>query len=71
MTYVILKIGIYKEFKSMIRINDLKEKDKYISKYRINDMFTEDMKSFMELFFFKKMSIFVEKMKNLIIFFFL
>ncbi len=54
MTYVILKIGIYKEFKSMIRINDLKEKDKYISKYRINDMFTEDMKSFMELFFLKK-----------------
>ncbi len=27
----------------MIRINDLKEKEKYILKYRINDMFTKDM----------------------------
>ncbi len=64
-------IGIYKEFKIMIRINDLKEKEKYILKYRINDMFTKDMNPFIELFFFKKMSIFVEKIKNLTIFFFL
>ncbi len=71
MTYVILKTEIYKEFKVMIRINDLKEREKYILKYRINDMFTKDMNPFIELFFFKKMSIFVEKMKNLIIFFFL
>ncbi len=71
MTYVILKTRIYEEFKNkaMIRINDLKEKDKYISKYRINDIFTKDMNPFIELFFFKKMSIFVEKMKSLIIFF--
>lgn len=38
----------------MIRINDLKEKEKYILKYRINDMFTKDMNPFIELFFFKK-----------------
>lgn len=69
MTYVILKTEIYKGFKVMIRINDLKEREKYILKYRINDMFTKDMNPFIELFFFKKMSIFVEKMKNLIIFF--
>lgn len=48
MTYVILKTRIYEEFKNkaMIRINDLKEKDKYISKYRINDIFTKDMNPF-------------------------
>ena len=56
MTYVILKTRIYEEFKNkaMIRINDLKEKDKYILKYRINDIFTKDMNPFIELFFFKK-----------------
>lgn len=57
MTYVILNIRIYcEEFKSkdMIRINDLKVKDKYISKHGINNIFTEDMSPFIELFFFKK-----------------
>lgn len=53
MTYVILKTEIYKGFKVMIRINDLKEREKYILKYRINDMFTKDMNPFIELFFFK------------------
>lgn len=38
----------------MIRINNLEEKHKYISKYRINDIFTKDMDPFIELFFFKK-----------------
>lgn len=56
MTYVILKTRICEEFKNkaMIRIDDLKEKDKYISKYKINDIFTKDMDPLIELFFFKK-----------------
>lgn len=43
-----LKVG------TMIKINDLKLLDKYILKYGITDIFTNDMKPLMELFLFKK-----------------
>lgn len=38
----------------MKKINNLKEMDKYILKYEISNIFTDDMKPYMELFFFRK-----------------
>jgi len=38
----------------MIKINNGKEIDKYISKYEMNEIFTKDMRPFMELLFYKK-----------------
>ncbi|WP_251859639.1 cyclic nucleotide-binding domain-containing protein [Clostridium sp. Marseille-Q2269] len=38
----------------MKKINDLYERDQYILKYEIEDIFDKDMKPFMELLFFKK-----------------
>ena len=38
----------------MIKINNVKELNKYILKYTMNDIFTKDMKPFMELLFYKK-----------------
>lgn len=43
-----LKVG------TMIKVNDLSLMDKYIFKYRIDEIFTSDMRSFMELLLFKK-----------------
>lgn len=38
----------------MIKTNNVKELNKYILKYTMNDIFTKDMKPFMELLFYKK-----------------
>lgn len=38
----------------MIKINDSEKMNQYISRYGINEIFTEDMKPFMELFLFKR-----------------
>ncbi|SFC91035.1 transcriptional regulator YeiL [Clostridium uliginosum] len=38
----------------MVKINDFKLIDYYIEKYKINQLFTKDMREFMELFLFKK-----------------
>ncbi|WP_026884047.1 cyclic nucleotide-binding domain-containing protein [Clostridium akagii] len=38
----------------MIKINDYKMIDKYILKYNISEIFTKDMRQFMELLLFKK-----------------
>lgn len=38
----------------MIKVNDLKIIDEYINKYDITKIFTEDMKPFLELFFWKR-----------------
>lgn len=43
-----LKVG------TMIKVNDLSLMDKYIFKYRIDEIFTSDMRPFMELLLFKK-----------------
>ncbi len=38
----------------MQKINNIKELDKYITKYDMDRLFTKDMKPFMELFCYKK-----------------
>lgn len=38
----------------MIRINDKKEMENYITKYKINEIFSKDMKPYMEFLFYKK-----------------
>ena len=42
----------------MIKVNDEKLKEKYINKYNLNNIFSNDMKEYMELILFEK------KMKN-------
>ena len=53
----------------MEKINDVKELDKYIAKYNMDQLFTKDMKPYMELFFYKKNEFIIrdsEKMPYLI-----
>lgn len=38
----------------MKKLNDIKKMKKYILKYKINEIFTEDMTEYMNLFFFRK-----------------
>lgn len=38
----------------MIKVNDFEKMNKYIDKYGIDEIFTKDMKPYMELFLFKK-----------------
>ncbi|KDR95635.1 cAMP-binding domain of CRP or a regulatory subunit of cAMP-dependent protein kinases [Peptoclostridium litorale DSM 5388] len=42
------------ECKAMVKINDIKRMEKYILKYGIDEIFSKDMRPFMELFSFKK-----------------
>jgi CRP/FNR family transcriptional regulator, putaive post-exponential-phase nitrogen-starvation regulator len=53
MTYVILKVKMEVKV-TMKRIINQMELEKYINKYTMNDLFSRDMKSFMELLFYKK-----------------
>jgi len=56
MTYVILKIiflYLIKCGEAMKAINDVYKMNQYIEKYRIHQLFSEDMSPFMELFLFK------------------
>ena len=38
----------------MIKVNDEKLKEKYINKYNLNNIFSNDMKEYMELILFEK-----------------
>ncbi len=38
----------------MLKITNVNELEKYISRYTMNELFTMDMKPYMELFFYKK-----------------
>ena len=55
MTYVIVTIKILVRKRGfMIKVNDEKLKEKYIDKYKLNDIFSSDMKEYMELILFEK-----------------
>jgi len=54
----------------MIKVNDLKKVDKYILKYEINEIFTEDMRPFMELFLFRRNEFICRESEKINYFFF-
>jgi CRP-like cAMP-binding protein len=55
----------------MFKINNEKELDKYISKYTMNNIFSRDMKPFMELLFYKKNEYIIKESEKINYLFFL